>query len=135
MFDTAESHIKAFITKREKKKAGLNAINTVDVADATSKAAATSTAPSATASASAGSDSELGVSNSHLHPHHQPSPVDAINEPSAGVHEQASNDMDKMEAGGMVVQNSASLPDLVPEKGTLVWRRSRSCSLVSGAGS
>ena len=131
MFDTVESHIKAFIIKREKKRAGLNATNTVG-AGATSKAAATLTA---TASASAGSASKLDAPNSHPYHHHQPSPFDAITEPSVGVQELASNDMDKMEEGGLVVQNSAPLPDLVPEKGTLVWRRSRSCSLVSGAGS
>jgi hypothetical protein len=164
MFDTVESHIKAFIIKREKKRAGINAANTVGGVGATSKAAATLTAPPATTSASAGSASKLDALNSHLHPNHQPSPFDAITEPSAGVQELASNDMGRMEAGftggdgddgcelapalstlssrrisvrvsagGMVVQNSAPLPDLVPEKGTLVCRRS--CSLVSRAGS
>lgn len=113
MFDTVESHIKAFIIKREKKRAGLNTTNTVG-AGATSKAAATLTA---TASASAGSASKLDAPNSHPHHHHQPSPFDAITEPSVGVQELASNDMDKMEEGGLVVQNSAPPPDLVPEKG------------------
>jgi hypothetical protein len=164
IFDTMESHIKAFMIKREKKRAGLNAANTVAGAGATR--AATLTAPSTTASASAGY--KLAAPNSTLHTPHQPSPFDAITDPSAGVQMGAINDMDKMEAGGkgsddddgcelapalstlssrrmsvrvsaggMVVQNSAPLPDLLPEKGTLVCRRSRrsSCSLVSVAGS
>jgi hypothetical protein len=168
IFDTVESHIKAFMIKREQKRAGLDTAEAGDAGNATGKAA-----PSASALASAGSSSKVAPPGSHHHtyhphhphhPHHQPSPFDTITEePSSGVQEAASGNIDKAEAGGdggdddgcalgpalstlrsrrmsvrvsgdgMLVQNSCPIPDLVPWKGASVC--SRSCSLDSSAGS
>ena len=151
IFDTVESHVKAFMIKREQKRAGLNGGDAGDAGDVTGKAAPSA----ASALASIGSASKLAAPGSHHHhayhphhphhPHHQPSPFDTITEePSGGVQEAASGDMDKAEAGGdgdgcalgpalstlssrrmsvrvsgcgMAVHNSCPIPDLVPCKG------------------